>query len=295
MPTLYTWIGGTGSQSWATAGNWTPGTGPPATGDSAYITSGGSTIDTGLAQSAVTLANLVVGNQFAGTIGTSTTPMAISATSFLFDGSASGRLNFDFGTVVFTGTIVSGSNSADSNLGLQAIRIKGVNASNKLFVLGGNVGIATNTVTDVATIPEFDILNTGTVLTLSSGVTATTVTQTQGTCYAACAIPAFSQDAGTLYTSGSGSIGSGALSIGGSVFSNSTGAVRKCFIRSGGVLDFSQSPAPRSATETITMYKGAKIVSDTRFVTLTGGITLSGCKLSDLNVDIGTGRVLTIT
>ena len=43
------WVGGSGSQPWSTAGNWSP-SGVPATGDSAYILSGNSTIDSGLAQ-----------------------------------------------------------------------------------------------------------------------------------------------------------------------------------------------------------------------------------------------------
>ena len=67
MATNY-WIGGSGSQPWTTGANWSLGAAPVSTND-VFILNGSSDINTGLAQSAVTLASLTIGSGFTGTIG----------------------------------------------------------------------------------------------------------------------------------------------------------------------------------------------------------------------------------
>ena len=78
-----TWTGTTNS-NWNEAGNWAP-SGVPSSSDSVYITSTSDDI-VGYDGSAVALADLVVGQQFTGKIGTNGTKMQIDATNFDYSG-----------------------------------------------------------------------------------------------------------------------------------------------------------------------------------------------------------------
>lgn len=295
MPSTIQLIATSGTVSWTATSNWQGGV-APASGDTVICTYGGANLELGLAQSAITLANLIVGANFQGTIGAQTTPLAISATSWNFAANSAGRINIDFGTNAFIGTMLSGNTGgADSGLGLLPVRVKGIHASNKIYCLGGTIGIATNTPTDTATVPEIDILNTGTNVTCGSGCTLTLLTQGAGTCFVNSALPNLNQGGGALTTAGSGPLGATALVIGGTVTSNSTGAVRNAVIQNGGLLDFSQTPAARSATEQIQIYRGGKIIAPILWTTLTGGFATVGCRLSEITADFGSGRQYVVT
>lgn len=288
-------IATSGTVSWTATSAWSLGA-APSTGDTVIITYGGANLELGLAQSAVTLASLLVGPGFQGTIGSQTTPLAISSTAWSVAADSAGRINIDFGTNAFIGTMLSGGGGGvDSGIGLLAVRVKGVNAGNKIYALGGTIGIATNTPTDTATVPEIDILNTGTNVTCGLGTTLTLITQQAGNCYVNSALPSFGQNGGILTTAGSASIGTTALSIGGVINSNSTGAVRNAVILSGGLLDFSQNPAARAATEKILIYKGGKLNAPIQWVTLTNGVQTVGCNLSDCTLSFGVNRNYAIT
>lgn len=178
------WIGSTGSQSWGNTANWSSGS-LPATGDDVVIANSSSVIDSGLSQSGVTLASLVIDSTFAGTIGTTSTPLSISATLWrvneegIIAGQAgSGRIYINFGSVQFTGVV--GATPAALEDGLQAVRILGSHASNALSVTGAStVGVATNTPAETATIATLRV-GAGSAVELGKGVTWTTISNTGG-------------------------------------------------------------------------------------------------------------------
>ena len=74
-------------------------------------------------------------------------------------------------SAAFTGTVLDTGISIDP--GLEPLRIKGTNAANKLYVLGGRVGVATNLPGETATLAEIDVSGSAAVVDLGAGVTWT--------------------------------------------------------------------------------------------------------------------------
>jgi hypothetical protein len=130
----------------------------PASGDTLVFENSSSPAIYGLsALAAVTLAALHVKQSYTGTIGLprnngsgSTSYLEyrpqylqVGATTWdvgVGDGSGSGRLKFDFGSVQFTGSVLNGGSQAESYV--PSILLLGTHASNALTVLKGTVGVA---------------------------------------------------------------------------------------------------------------------------------------------------------
>jgi len=253
MPASKYWIGGTAGNTgnWSTAANWSDGA-VPVTGDTVVI-DGRSTyaITAGLSQSAVTLAKLtiVLGSP---AVGTTSAPLAISATILDVnvpptDGSQPGgaaTINIDTGSNAATVTVYGSRSSGDT--GLEPVIWKGAHASNVLYVRGGKVGVATCLPGDTATLPTAQLLGDDAALRLSSGVTATTVTQTGGTLLLECAATTVNQDGGTLETRGTGAITT--LYANGTARLNSTGTVTNLYVEPAGEVDFTGNTAARTVT-----------------------------------------------
>ena len=140
-------------------------------------------------------------------------PLQVSATNLVIGRnlnginpvSSAGNINIDLGTVAST-SVVLNSNPTPEFVGLETVRIKGTNASNSISVVGGLVGIATSLPGDTATYPS--ITCSGGILNISSGVTATTVTNDGGNVTLSCAATTVTNaGTGTLTTRGLGLIG----------------------------------------------------------------------------------------
>lgn len=71
MPTTFTWTGGAADGDYTTAANYSPGTGPPADGDSLIFDRGNVNLTVNLDQSAVDLVDLIITPGFTGTLGIS--------------------------------------------------------------------------------------------------------------------------------------------------------------------------------------------------------------------------------
>lgn len=197
--------------------------------------------------SSVTLNSLTISQTFTGTIGTTATTgtfgyWKISATTWTIgtpssDGtsaSGSGRIKIDFGSAAFTGSVLATGTSSDS--GQQPVRIKGSNASNKLYVLGGRVGIATNMTGETSTVSEVDITGSTAICTLGPGVTWTNANVAGG---------------GTL-TTNSGS--SGALSVSSGSTATTQGSSAIATVNAGGTTNLNHRPASGAAITTLNLY-----------------------------------------
>jgi hypothetical protein len=207
------WAGpATGTANWGTAANWSLGT-APVTGEHVRLRNSAATIDTGLAQSAVTLASFVQENTFTGAVGAATTPLAISMTLWRLEGGI-GRFNVDFGTNAFIGTVL-GSGALDTNL--KAVRIKGVHASSVVNILDGDVGVAMNTPADTATVGDVNV--EGGTVELSRGVTWTNLSNKGGTVVVHSGGTLLTSRAGQTTTRDTGTITT-VTGIGGQIFLN---------------------------------------------------------------------------
>jgi hypothetical protein len=206
MPSTIQWIGGAGSLSWTSTANWSGGV-VPATGDIVYIRNSASSIDIGLGQSAVLLAQLIIEQTFTGRIGGSNgTPLAIGFTYGRIGdpggttgtvSTGAGAIHLDSGTNPATLEIVNTKNSG-TDTGLEPVRWIGNNAANVVVVMGGTVGIATTSPTQTATLDKLiasggavncgpgmtwlTAQNKGTMLIQSGNGTNTTLTNLGGTC-----------------------------------------------------------------------------------------------------------------
>jgi hypothetical protein len=266
MPNDY-WIGSTGSQPWSTAANWSD-TAVPVNGDDITVANATSSIDSGLAQSAVTLASLSVPQTFEGAIGATAFRVGDPSNNTTV-ANGSGRIKLDTGAVQTTGVVV-GTKSAGSDTGLEPFRWKGTHASNKLYVLGGRVGIATTTPAEVATLTELSLDGSGAVVNVGAGVTLGTLRLKAGTCNLKAGATTVKQDGGTLNTSGSGAITTLTMTAGTANLA-STGTITTLEVLSGGVADFTGSSQARTVT-TVKLHKGATLKYDPEVVTVTNPI-----------------------
>jgi hypothetical protein len=234
--------------------NWTKSDGTtgtaPANGDDVTIAAipGVSLASIAAADmSAVTLNSLTISQTFTGTIGTASTTgtfgyWKIGATTWTVgtpsgDSTAaigSGRIKIDFGSAAFTGIVLASGSSADP--GAEPVRVKGSNAANKLYVLGGRVGVATNLPGETATLAEVDVTGSSAVCNLGSGVTWTNANASAG---------------GTLSLN-SGSSGALNVSSGSTATTRGTGAIAT--VNAGGTTYLNHRPSSGAAIATLNLY-----------------------------------------
>lgn len=235
--------------------NWTKSDGTsgaaPGNGDDAVVAAipGVALASIGAADmSAVTLNSLTIGQSFTGTIGAASTAGAtfgywkIGAASWTIgtpsgDGTpavGSGRIKIDFGSAAFAGVVLASGASVDA--GAEPVRVKGSNAGNKLYVLGGRVGVATNLPGEAATLAEVDVNGSTAVCNLGPGVTWTNANASSG---------------GTI-TLNSGSSGTLAVSSGSTATTNGTGAIAT--VNAGGTTNLNHRPASGAAIATLNLY-----------------------------------------
>lgn len=228
--------------------------------------------------SAVTLNSLTISQTFSGTIGTASIAggtfgyWKIGATSWTIgkpssDGMAaigSGRIKIDFGAAAFAGVVLGTGSSVD--LGAEAVRIKGSNAGNVLYVLGGRVGVATNLPGESAALAEVDVTGSTAICNLGPGVTWTNANVSAGGAInlASGSTGALSVASGsTASTAGSGAIAT--VNAGGTTILNhrpaSGAAITTLNLYPTGTADFSQAPSP-VAVGTVNQQKGGLLIAN---------------------------------
>jgi hypothetical protein len=308
-----TWIGTNSGNvgTWSVAANWqdaggTTSTAIPATGDDVFIENSSQDISSGLAQSGVTLSSLNIAQSYTGKVGTTSAYLAISATTtnigLQADGGTSqgsGRIKLDFGSNQTTCNVFNtGASPADTNM--QCVIVKGTHASNALYVTRGIVGVATATSGEAATMATVDVGSSsagGGNVVLGAGCTLTTVNVGAGT------LTNMGAAGTTLNVNGSNAtyscFGSGAHTTincdAGQVKYQSSGTITTANIT--GTLDLTADPRGKTIT-TLHVYKGAtlKLFNGTPLAhTLTNGIALQKCALSDISFSYGAGYTLALS
>jgi hypothetical protein len=306
MGTLY-WIGATGAQSWATTSNWSTGA-IPVNGDDVYILAGSSDITSGLNQSAVALNSLTIGSGFTGTIGVAgdngaylqiatATLLCIPASSStgLLSGGFT-RFKWDAGAVTNYTAVVSATGSA-ADTGRGALQIKGGTASSKLYVTNGSVDVAAKP-GETGTLTELDV--SGGTVVCGSGLTCPTITQSAGTLTVNGAVTTLTQLAGSLFTFGTGLLGT--VKINGNALFNhrpSGDAFTNLTIDAKGKADFSTDPRLVKFTNAPQLYQGATVIAfSSAQLKLTGPanlqLALKDCGVDDVSLRLGSNITLTI-
>lgn len=291
-----------GPNDWSTANNWSDSTVPVST-DTVIIRDNAINIAYGLAQSAVTLTELIIDKTYTGKIGldyrvfatnaaASTTDLTeeeyrtiyleISATDLKIgqsfgSGSPTGssRLMIDLGSNVSTVEIFDTANTS-SETGRQAVRLKNVNASTNIFVRSapGGVGLAAEIPNEVSTVSKISIsdVTSATRVQLSSGVTITTFEQNGGdnVLQAAATITTVKVNGGTLQTEGDYTITTLTINDG-TVNANHTkdaGIAITTLNLNGGTIDSTESNIARTWT-TVNLEVGGTFIVDVDIMTIT--------------------------
>lgn len=297
-----------GHWSWDVAANWNA-SGVPVAADDVYIGNVSDSIKYGLGQSAVTLNSLNILQEFTKDIGLPvinsdganpyiewrTTYLQISATTINIGqgaGQGSGRIKLDVGTVQCALNVYNSGRPAEDNL--ESILWKGTNASNVIEVSKGSLGVAVfpGESAAIATLRVGYISSVADDANVRCGsgtdLHLCTVEQSGGVLQTNSTINVINQTDGE-HVFNSGNITTLNLK-GGALRYKGSGTLTTVVIGSNGTLDFSQDLSPRTITNPLIMYKGAKLIDPHSTVTFSGGITLSGCKLSDVSIDVGVGR-----
>lgn len=302
----------------STAANWEGGS-LPVDGDTVVIDQGSSSLLYGLDRSSVTLANLIIGPNFTGTIGLPNVNVDAGtayayyeyrerylrhgasadsqATTITVNGGG-GRIKISTNDSQATLIVKNTGNPLEQNI--PALLFKGTHASNAVTVQRGSVGIAyfEGETTTLATlnVGYTTNVNGDSDVTLGSGVTLSnaTIQQSGGvlrTNSATSGSATITMTNGELTLQSGGQLG---LAVrGGTCFYNSTGTLGGNPVVSGsGHLDFSQDLRSKAVTNPVEVYGASARVSDPNKVVSSLVLDLNETANTD-NIRIGQNIRLT--
>ncbi len=287
-----------GPNHWDTAANY-DGDSVPTGSDIVYIDTGSVDILYGLAQSGVTLQQLIIDQGYTGTIGLPVlntdasgaantygeyraTYLAISASDTEIGGgrgNGSGRIKIDFGSNAATTNVINSGQAAET--GIPAILFLGTHANNILNVFKGSVGVAyfPGEVSTIATLSvgwktsqaaDSDVR-------LGDGMTLTNIDQSGGLLEIEDNTTTIDMTGGTLTILGTATAADIDLD-GATVYYQSSGTLTTVRVGGGGVLDFTRDMRARTVTN-VEAHANSSIRDPFKTVTWTNGIDLIRCEL----------------
>jgi hypothetical protein len=288
-----------GPRHWNTAANWTGGA-VPANGDDAYLEDNEDNISFGLAQSGVTLANLYVLASFEGTLGLPDdneagypeyrdTYLAIGATiQYIGEGpgTGSGRIRINNGAAQTALVVRNTGSPLDDNTG--AVVWKGTHASNVVSCFGGSLDIAHNN-EEVATVATLRVANAE--VRVGEGTTLTTCYQEGGTVLCHAAFTTLHKSSGTFNHTG-GNITTVNNNTGAFAW-HSAGTIATYNGFAGSSLEAGLDIRTRALTA-CNLYSQSRLADPAKTIAFTA-LSLKGCKLNEVDLDVGYDRVLTVT
>ena len=291
-----------GPNDWSTADNWS-GDAVPVSTDDVYIENSSVDILYGLGQSAVTLGSLNIAQTFTGKIGLPERNangyaeyrftdgyLAISATTTNIgrgDGTGSGRIKLNFGSVATTMNVYGTGSPAE--VGLEPLLWKGT-GSNVLNVFAGSVGCGVLAQTTTETVTLTTLRMYGGYVRTGPACTVTTKDQNGGVLDSWFTVTTCNMTGGTHnhYASTMSTV----QINGGTLNWKSSANPTSVIVNSGGVLDFTGDSRAVTVT-TANIYAGSKIWDPYARVTWTNGIDLEECDLTEVTLNVGKDRKLT--
>jgi hypothetical protein len=289
-----------GPNFWSVAANWSGGA-VPVNADDVILERSSVSIKYGLDQSAVTLTSLRIDASFTGDVGLPernrdateydeyrATYLVIGATTQkVGQGSGQGSQRIKLDNSNIQTTLLAYLTGSEADQDTPTLLWKGTNASNVVRATGGSVGIAALG-GEVATVLTLGVAG-GASVVLGSGVTWTTI----------------DQEGGFLQVSSNGTtitkVGGTLLHLDGTIttLTNDAGG---CDMRGAGTITTVNNSGEviftndnRALTVTTTnAYKGSTLLDGGQRVTFTNGIVLVRCRLTDVVVDVGLNRTITV-
>jgi hypothetical protein len=279
------WDGGAGTGVISTAANW-DGDALPANGDTIIFSDNSANI-TGDLTSKTDL-NMVVGNQWTGNFGSSSTPLEMDLVSLEYSGTGS-EAYIDLNTSTVTNVDVQ-----DTGFGSAALVLGGTVTITKLRVTGGRGTIKSSGARTVTTVECFGAKQSTLDLT-AAAVTGTTLKMDSGTVKISGNYTNIEVSGGSLYISGTPTGISTVDIYGGDVLWNVSGATAAITSRLSvydGSFDATESTASVSTITGAEVYEDGLINEQNGIenITWSGGITTHGGRII-----FDSGRVLTIT
>lgn len=208
------------------------------------------------------------------------------------DGNQSSRIKLDANDATFNVAVFATGQSATTE---RPLRLKNTDSSSTMEVYSGSVSIGADTSGALANLritpgdgfsaPAVVADSTvacGAVVcaggTLEIRGSATSLEATSGgsvTITSAATCPTVSAASGAVVT-----------------WQSTAGITTKAFVYASGTLDFSGNAATK-AVAAVDVHAGANLLDPLGIVTWTSGIALIGCKVGDLNLDVGRNKTLT--
>jgi hypothetical protein len=203
------------------------------------------------------------------------------------------RLDLCNGTTSGLNTFRFQSTPQSTQTGKPAVQLRNTHANSTLTVLKGSVGIAYN---------SGEVCN---ILTLRVGYIVSPIGDVQLWGGAGAVIGTISQNGGQLYLNSSVTTltmedGSTTFYFGnittvngrkGTLNYQSNGTITTLLVGSDFTADFTQDPRTKTVTNT-TIYAKSTLKDTLKVVTFTNPITVSGCSLSEINLDLRTDFTL---
>jgi hypothetical protein len=290
------------------AANYTGGV-LPTTGDTLVFENSNNPVLYNLdALSAVTLAMLSVKASYTGSIGLPRTNgsgsnsyleyrlqyLQVAATIWsigLGDGSGSGRIKLDLGSIQFTGNVYNSGSQAEN--GIPAVLLKGTHASNALIVLKGTVGVAFFA-GEVSTLDSLDMgyvnnIPSDSIVQCGVGVTLTTITKAGGQLTLNNNATTITQYDGQTTIIGTATLDTGV--IGGTLVDQSSGLFSNITLLNRGTYDHSKSMTAKTITN-FTMESASTYNDPYGMTTLSNGLFLDACRPGDVTINVPPNRTL---
>lgn len=237
----------------STAGNWVP-SGVPQDGDDVRFPSGSPSVTAGLtALNAATLSgslnSLVFERGYEGTIGTADAPMQVTCDRCEFWGTGIAYLDLQASAITPQIHDTAAPNPGDRGLYLIGSALTG------LVVNGGSVGLAART-GETSTVATVSAVGDAADVFLGAGCTVTDIVVYRGEHIIRCDADSLLIYGGQVTTEEAAAIET-VRTLGGTLIANATGTIDDLH-KQGGVIDLSQSSAPRSVG-TLHMYRAGSI------------------------------------
>ena len=266
--------------------------------------------------SAITPAAIIVTQGYTGQLGLPDTNIfgtpypEYRATDIAFNSQASSKLTIGQGPGNGCGlqrwklgsssawTITVFNTGSSTETGRQAVNIYSSSASNILTILGGSVelcGLQGQTFT--ASTITCGVSGQGAStpsLVLNVGCTLTTVTVGSGQLLLSAAATTLTVNGGLIYVYGSGAVTT--LSVSNAqCYYQGTGTITTLNVRTGGYFDLGQAGPSVTITNTVNLFEGSIFNDVTYREASSTAFLLSGCLISDVTINLGPARTLTVT
>ena len=264
------WTDGAGTGDLNTAGNWNGGV--PGAGDNAYfVAMQSASVTASLADlTALLLGDVVIGEGYSGAIGSTGSPLTLSAGQIIHRGS--GHLYFENGSTSDTSDVIIDTPSGMATIGAATAK------NERIAILRAAQATLTSTLTGL---DDLFVANAPVTIQGSNTIVdADVATGAIVNCLAPITNLRMSGGSWTQNAAGS-AIANMYIGTGATVTYNSTSTITLAVVYPGGTLNMQGDARPKTIT-TARVFPGGRILMDGIPVTITNGGSLKGADVSVL-------------